>query len=44
MAESSQNQNISASGASNPIKVCPGCGRSVDSDWAICPWCGEALG
>jgi uncharacterized membrane protein len=27
----------------NPAKTCPNCGRSVQTDWTACPYCGKTL-
>jgi hypothetical protein len=29
---------------SAPAKTCPDCGRPVEPDWQICPYCGASLG
>ncbi|HHH41696.1 MAG TPA: zinc ribbon domain-containing protein [Chloroflexi bacterium] len=29
--------------ASPPGKTCPSCGRTVQEDWQLCPYCGESL-
>jgi len=25
------------------VSICHGCGRTIESDFAFCPWCGSAV-
>jgi len=36
-------RSLSQPAASSLGRTCPGCGRSVQADWKVCPHCGTSL-